>query len=61
MVSWTPLEESISRKKCLMLLTHDGEVEKDPGLGSREGHVLVVVEATVRYESELKGTLEVKK
>lgn len=44
-----------------MLLTHDGEVEKDPGLGSREGHVLVVVEATVRYESELKCTLEVKK
>lgn len=46
-MSWTPLERVFSRKKCLMLLTHDGEVEKDPGLGSREGHV-VVVEATVR-------------
>ncbi|KAJ1063835.1 hypothetical protein K5549_009147 [Capra hircus] len=34
-----------------MLLTHDGEVAKDPGLGSSEGHVLIVVEATVRYES----------
>lgn len=55
------MEESISRKKCLMLLTHDGEVAKDPGLGSSEGHVLIVVEATVRYESELKCTLEVKK
>lgn len=61
MVSWTPLEESVSRKKCLMLLTHDGEVEKHPGLDSRQGHVLVVVEAKVRYESELKGALEVKK
>lgn len=42
MVSWTPLEESVSRKKHLMLMTHGGEAEKDPGLDSREDHVLVV-------------------
>ena len=60
-MSWTPLEESVSRKKRLMLMTHGGEAEKGPGLDSREGHVLVVGEAKVRYKSELKGTLEVKK
>ena len=42
-------------------MTHGGEAEKGPGLDSREGHVLVVGEAKVRYKSELKGTLEVKK
>ena len=55
------MEESVSRKKRLMLMTHGGEAEKGPGLDSREGHVLVMGEAKVRYKSELKGTLEVKK
>lgn len=39
--SWEKREE--------MLLTHQDEVEKDPGLDSREGHVLEVVEAKGRY------------
>ena len=43
-MSWAPLEKSVSRKKHLMLLTHQLEAEKDPGLKSREGHFTKVVE-----------------
>ena len=48
-MSWAPLEKSVSRKKHLVLLTHQHEAEKDPGLNSREGRFTKVVEVKGRY------------
>lgn len=57
-VSWAPLEKSVSGKKHLMLLTPQREAEKDPGLNSREGHFTKVVEVKGRYQKEWKSVLE---
>ena len=46
---WAPLAESVSRRKHLMLLRHQYEAEKDPGLNSRKSYFSKVVEAKGRY------------
>ena len=55
---WAPLAESVSRRKHLMLLRHQDEAEKDPGLNSKKSHFTKVMEAKGRYYKELKGKMK---